>query len=709
MAIKNLVIVESPAKGKTIEKFLGADFTVKASVGHIRDLAKKDLGIDIENGFKPTYVIPEEKQKVVNELKKFAKEAEKIWIATDEDREGEAIGWHLCEALGIDAKSVARIVFHEITKPAIEAAIKAPRHIDLDLVNAQQSRRILDRLVGFKVSPVLWQKIKTGLSAGRVQSVAVKLIVEREREIQAFIPEESWNLVASATKDEIPFEIELSKISGKSAKLKTKNDLEKILAGFGVDTSVLSYTENKKKALVTEVKLPLDFQLSDATVKEYVRLPGAPFTTSTLQQEASRKLGYGVSQTMSIAQSLYQNGHITYMRTDSVNLSDLAITTAKAYIEKTFGKNYSLPEGRKYKNKQANAQEAHEAIRPTYIDKTPDTVGLEGTELRLYRLIWERTVASQMKEAEIESTTYSFVPTIADHQVWTSKGEVVKFPGFMKLYIEGEDDEEQADSKALPKIAKGESVLTKLLRANQAFTRPPARYTEAMLVKKLESEGIGRPSTYAPTIGTIIERGYVEKIEKKLAPTDIAFTVNDFLEKDFHEMMDYKFTAKVEEEFDLISEGKLGWVEMLERFYGNFSKNLDKSLETKGKVQEKLGKACPKCGTGELVYKYSKTGKFIGCNRYPECDFIENIHKPGEKEYIDALKKEYEGKPCPEGGTIVVKIGRFGPFLSSSLYPKVKWIGKIPDPKLAKLEEAHGGGKCDKCETGIMHVKNSKR
>lgn len=709
MSIKNLVIVESPAKGKTIEKYLGKDFTVKASMGHIRDLEKKDLGIDIENGFKPTYIISEDKKKNVNDLKKLAKEAEKIWIATDEDREGEAIGWHLCEALGIDARTTARIVFHEITKTAIENAIKTPRTIDLDLVNAQQSRRILDRLVGFKVSPVLWQKIKTGLSAGRVQSVAVKLIVEREREILAFKPEESWSIVAPADKDGINFQIELTKLAGKVAKLKNQKDYEKVLGALGVDTAGITYGESKRGGKVCEIKAPLHFDLVDAQMKESARTPGAPFTTSTLQQEASRKLGYGVSQTMSIAQSLYQNGHITYMRTDSVNLSDLAIGAAKDYIEKTYGANYTVAGGRKYKNKQANAQEAHEAIRPTDISKNPETIGLEAQEARLYKLIWERTVASQMQEALIETTTYTFSPQEADGQTWISKGEVIKFPGFMKLYVEGTDDEEESDSRSLPKINKGEIVNTAVLRGLQSFSRPPARFTEAALVKKLESEGIGRPSTYAPTISTIVDRGYVEKIEKKLAPTDIAFTVNDFLEANFVDMMDYKFTAKVETEFDLVAEGKLGWVEMLERFYGKFEKDLAKVDETKGKVQEKVGRNCPKCEHGELVYKFGKAGRFIGCNKYPECDFIENIHKPGEEEYLAKLKAEHEGKPCPAGGTIVVKNGRFGPFLASSEYPEIKWIGKIQDPKSAELEKKHGGGKCDKCETGIMHVKNSKR
>ncbi len=515
--------------------------------------------------------------------------------------------------------------------------------------------------------------------------------------------------MAPAEHTGVAFGIELAKVDGKAAKLKTQKDLEKYLAGLGIDVSTITFIENKKGGLAGEIKAPLHFVLKNADKKEYTRLPGAPFTTSTLQQEASRKLGYGLSQTMSVAQSLYQNGHITYMRTDSVNLSDLALGAAKSYIDTTFGEAYSVAGGRKYKSKQANAQEAHEAIRPTYIDKTPDTVGLEGPELRLYKLIWERTVASQMKEAIIETTTYQFSPNEADSHLWTSKGEVIKFPGFMKLYIEGTDDEENAESRALPAIELEEIVLTKTIRGLQSFTRPPARYTEAALVKKLESEGIGRPSTYAPTISTIVERGYVEKIEKKLAPTDIAFTVNDFLEANFTDMMDYKFTAKVEQEFDEISAGKLGWVEMLERFYTKFEKDLGKVMETKGKVQEKVGRACPKCGEGELVFKFGKTGKFIGCNRYPECDFIENIHKPGELEYLTELKAKYEGQPCPAGGTVVVKTGRFGLFLAPSMYPEVKWIGKIPDPKLAGLEEKHGGAQCDQCETGVMHVKNSKR
>lgn len=468
--MKNLVIVESPAKGKTIEKFLGKDFMVKASMGHIRDLEKKNLGIDIENGFTPSYVISDDKKKTVTELKKLAKGAEKVWIATDEDREGEAIGWHLCEALGLDSKTVSRIVFHEITKTAIEKAIETPRHIDMDLVNAQQSRRILDRLVGFKVSPVLWQKIKQGLSAGRVQSVAVKLIVEREREIQGFKPEESWKLKARVTSaDGSEFDIEFAKLSGKGKMLKKREDMEKILASLGLTTadisgvtssgpnaiamslqtnpivssdSIITQKKDKKGNIVLEIALTPDFRLDSSEVKDLVRVPAAPFTTSTLQQEASRKLGMSVGQTMSTAQNLYQNGYITYMRTDSVNLSDFAIKGAHEYITGAFGEQYALGGGRKYKTKQANAQEAHEAIRPSYFNKPPETSGLEGNDLRLYKLIWERTIASQMQEAKIQATTYFFSPTADSEQTWIAKGEVIKFPGFMKLYVEGNDEEE---------------------------------------------------------------------------------------------------------------------------------------------------------------------------------------------------------------------------------------------------------------------------
>ncbi|MDP2103468.1 MAG: DNA topoisomerase, partial [Candidatus Gracilibacteria bacterium] len=501
-----------------------------------------------------------------------------------------------------------------------------------------------------------------------------------------------------------------AKISGKVKKLKNREDVAKILSTLGFAVDSIAEKSDKKGNKFYETTTSIDFTLVDAEKKNTTRTPGAPFTTSTLQQEASRKLGMGVAQTMSVAQNLYQNGFITYMRTDSVNLSSLAMDACKAYIDTTFGKEYSITGGRKYKTKQANAQEAHEAIRPAYIDKTPENIGLEGNDIRLYRLIWERTVASQMKEAEIETTTFTFSPTIASDQEWISKGEVIKFPGFMKLYVEGTDEEteEGAGPATLPDMKKGEVAQAKKLLASQTFSRPPSRYTEAMLVKKLESEGIGRPSTYAPTIGTIVDRGYVEKIDKKLAPTDIAFTVNDFLETRFPEIMDYKFTAKVEEEFDVIATGKLEWTDMLDTFYKKFSTYLIAAMEEKGKVQEKVGKACPKCES-DLVYKFSKNGRFIGCSNYPTCDYLENITNPEQESKLDELRAEHEGKPCPAGGTIVVKTGRFGPFLASSLYPEVKWIGKIQDKKTVELEEKYGGGTCDKCGAGIMHVKGSRR
>jgi DNA topoisomerase-1 len=695
--MKNLVIVESPAKGKTIEKYLGKDFT--------------NLGIDILHGFAPTYVVSEEKKKVVSELKKLVKEADTVILATDPDREGEAIAWHLCETLGLDSAKTPRVTYQEITKTALEDAFSKPGKIDMDLVNAQQSRRILDRLVGFQISPVLWSKIRQGLSAGRVQSVAVKLIVEREREIRAFVPEESWKLsVLLETPEGASFEIGLAKVGGKNFVPKNRDEAMDILASLGADVAAAKEKKDKKGFARIEIPLLADFRLDGVEKKEGSRFPGAPFTTSTLQQEASRKLGMSVGQTMSVAQSLYQNGHITYMRTDSVHLSDFAIKAAKDYIEGAFGKEYALPNGRQYKNKQANAQEAHEAIRPSHLEKSPDAVGLDGADARLYRLIWERTIASQMKEALVETTAYAFIPEVAaaKDQIWAAKGEVVRFPGFMKLYVEGTDEEETEDSKALPYVAEGAVLPSKGVAGNQTFTRPPARYTEAALVKKLESEGIGRPATYAPIISTIVERGYVEKIEKKLAPTDIAFTVNDFLEQRFPEMMDYKFTANVEEEFDKVSNGKLQWQAMLTEFYGPFSERIKTATEEKGKAYEKVGRACPECGS-ELVYKFSKSGRFIGCSNYPACSFIENIVKPGEAERLAELREKYEGKPCPAGGTIVVKTGRFGPFLSSSLYPEVKWIGKIPDPKIEALQEKYGGEPCSECGKGTMVVKSSRR
>jgi len=720
---KNLVIVESPAKGKTIEKFLWPDFKVVASMGHIRDLPVKSLGIDIENSFAPEYEINDDKKKTVASLKKLAKEANEVWIATDEDREWEAIGWHLCNILKVDPVTTKRIVFHEITKTAIQKAVQNPKTIDLKLVDAQQARRILDRLVWYKVSPVLWKKIRKGLSAWRVQSVAVKLIVEKEREINDFKPEESWKISVELQYGTSKFKAELHKVSGKVKKLKSREDVEKILATLYDTLDIIKEGKTKKDTLALTIASPLEFKLVDSVKKDSKRSPGAPFTTSTIQQEGARKFGFGVKQTMMVAQKLYEGmdlgngertGLITYMRTDSVNLSDQAKDQAKSMIESDFGKQYH--KSRDFKTKAAWAQEAHEAIRPTDLTRKPESlVGvLDPQQLKLYTLIWKRTVASQMADAVVEVTTFQFSPSRAENQTWQTKGEVIKFDGFMKLYIEGTDDEhdDEEDSGVLPAIEIWELLEAKQIDAAQLFSRPPARYTEASLVKKMESEGIWRPSTYAPTISTIMDRWYVEKINKKhLSPTDTAFTVTDFLEQYFKKMMEYKFTKDVELDFDKIAEWESTYVSMLDTFWnGTLKKDLEEAWANAEKVIEKVGKQCPKCNE-DLIYRFSKAGKFIGCSGYPECDFIDQPEE--EKNALDAIKAKYEWKPCPEGieGTIVVKTGRFGPFLTSSEYPKVKWIWKIKDDKEEKLEAllAEKWLLIDEESGEEMVVKNSRR
>jgi DNA topoisomerase I len=696
---KNLVIVESPAKGKTIEKFLWSDFKVVASMGHIRDLPEKKLGIDIEGWFLPEYAVSEDKQKTVDALKKLAKTAKTVWIATDEDREGEAIWWHLCKALDLDPANTKRIVFHEITKGAIMKAIESPRTIDLNLVDAQQARRLLDRLVWYKVSPVLWKKIRKWLSAGRVQSVAVKLIVEKEREIGLFKPEESWKIGVSLSYAGTNFTSFFVKVDGKGKKLVSEADVKKVLAPLIGDISLLKSGKNKKDFKTLSSGISLDFKLTDIEKKESKRLPWAPFTTSTLQQEWARKFGFGVKQTMIVAQKLYEGidlgngerqGLITYMRTDSLNLSAEAKKWAEAAIVKLFGKQYH--KARDYKTNSKGAQEAHEAIRPTDLSRLPESLKwiLDPQQLKLYDLIWKRTLASQMQEALVEITNFSFAPEKAKNQTWVTKGEVIKFEWFMKVYIESKDDDdtfEDDESALLPDISLQSIVSSKTLEAVQSFSRPPARFTEASLVKRLESEGIGRPSTYAPTISTIIDRGYVEKQEKKyLFPTETAFTVTDFLQEYFTEMMEYKFTREVEEEFDEVAQGKEKYHTMLQRFWDkSLKKNLDNADEKAEKVIEKTGENCPNCGK-ELIFKFSKGGKFIWCSGYPECKHIEQPKE--EKNALDFLRAKYEGKPCPDGieGTVVVKTGRFGPFLASSEYPKVKWIGKIKNEKEELLE-----------------------
>ncbi len=721
---KNLVIVESPAKGKTIEKFLGPDYKVVASMGHIRDLPVKSLGIDIENNFEPEYGVNDDKKKTVNGLKKMAKEANEVWIATDEDREWEAIGWHLCKILNLDPKSVKRIAFHEITKTAIAKAVQNPGTLDLNVVDAQQARRVLDRLVWYKVSPILWQKIRKGLSAWRVQSVAVKLIVEKEIEIRNHKPEESWKITTELTSGKSKFKSLFSKVAGKVKKCKSRADAEKILATVFGDLTNIKETKDKKWGVILEKELAINFILQEVVKKESVRKPGAPFTTSTLQQEASRKCGFWVKQTMTVAQKLYEwmdlwNGErewlITYMRTDSVHLSDKAKSDCKVEIEKNYGKQYF--KSRDFKTKSAGAQEAHEAIRPTEISRTPASLKwvLDSGQLRLYTLIYNRTLASQMQDAIVEVTTFTFAPESALSQEWITKWEVIQFDGFMKLYIEWTDDEAEDDeweSSVLPNLSKGDVAESKTTYATQIFSRPPARFTEASLVKKLEWEGIGRPSTYAPTISTIIDRWYVEKLTTKhLSPTEIAFVVTEFLEKYFSTMMQYKFTKAVEEDFDKISNGEEKYETMLQKFWdGSLKKDLEEAGEKAEKVIQLVGKKCPECKE-ELVYKFSKAGKFIGCSGYPECKHIEKPKE--EQDALDHLKKKYEGKPCPDGiaGTVVVKTGRFWPFLASSEYPAVKWIGKIKSEKDELLEGIlkEKGLLIDEESWEEMVVKNSKR
>lgn len=581
---ENLVIVESPAKAKTIEKFLGKDFVVKSSFGHIRDLSKKELGINIADGYKPTYEIPSDKKKVVDELTKLAKQVKTVWLASDEDREGEAIAWHLTEVLGLPVDQTKRIVFHEITKNAILHAIETPRTVDMNLVNAQQARRVLDRLVGFELSPILWKKVRPALSAGRVQSVAVRLIVERERDIINFKSSSSYRVVAQFYSTDDPsktiFKAEYSQ------KFATRGDAEAML-------------ERCKSAVFTVEK---------TEEKPLKRYPAPPFTTSTLQQEAGRKFGMSVSQTMSVAQKLYEQGLITYMRTDSVNLSSLAIAKCKEEITALFGEKYSSAHN--YTTKSKGAQEAHEAIRPSYIDRRT----IEGTavEKRLYELIWKRTVASQMVAADIDRTVITIAMSGSDDK-FTASGETMRFDGFLRLYSESkeEDNGEQSETALLPSLANGQRLDYTTITATERFTAPPLRYNEASLVKRLEELGIGRPSTYAPTISTIIARGYVDKTNRqaqkrnytqitlrgdslsektlnenygaeknRLAPTDIGMVVNDYLEAQFSSIMDYNFTANVEKEFDRIAEGELTWNKMIDTFYNPFHSLVDKAIET---------------------------------------------------------------------------------------------------------------------------------
>ena len=696
---ENLVIVESPAKAKTIEKFLGKDYKVMSSYGHIRDLKKKEISIDATT-LEPTYEIPEEKKKLVNELKANAKKAKKIWLASDEDREGEAISWHLCEVLGLDETKTNRIVFHEITQSAILDAIQHPRHLDMNLVNAQQARRVLDRLVGFKLSPVLWRKVKPALSAGRVQSVAVRLIVEREREIQAFVSEPYYRVTATFSVD-----------NAQHNKNVFKAELDR---RFATHEEALAFLNQCKEA---------QFTVAEVTKKPLKRTPAPPFTTSTLQQEAARKLGFTVSQTMMVAQHLYENGRITYMRTDSVNLSQLALGTSKEEITKLWGEKYSKT--RNYHTHAKGAQEAHEAIRPTYMSVQE----IEGTaqEKRLYDLIWKRTIASQMADAQIDKTTVNIHISGIDAQ-FVATGEVVTFDGFLKVYRESTDDEENRNEESahqLPVLPVGVPLLRQEITSTERFSMGPTRYTEASLVHKLEELGIGRPSTYAPTISTIQQRQYVQKGDKKgeerkyavdilqnkevshtertemtgnekgkLLPTDIGIVVNDFLMENFPDIMDYNFTARVEQQFDQIAEGKEGWSMMMKDFDKHFEPTVDKVMNARSehKAGERLLGNDPKTGKPVFV-KIGRFGPVVQVGTADDNEKPQFAQLPAQKSMETlSLEEALELFKLPrtigtfEDSDVVIGAGKFGPYIMHN--KKFVSLPKSEDPLTIGLERA---------------------
>jgi len=650
----NLLIVESPKKSRTLQAFLPKDFKIAATVGHIRDLPKKKIGIDIENNFTPTYVTIPGKKKVIDELKKQSKKAKQIFLSTDPDREGEAIAWHTAKALAL-GRNYQRIVFHEITKSAVEEALKNPRKIDINLVNAQQTRRILDRLVGYKLSPVLWKKITRGLSAGRVQSVALRLIVDREKEILAFVKQEYWTIVAL-----------LLKIKNKNEKI--KNEFEALLIQKG--KKKIGRLDIKNKEQADKILKDLDgaeYKVKDIDKKERKRMPFAPFTTSTLQQEAWQRFHFPAKMTMSIAQALYEKGLISYHRTDSTNLSEEALRKAKNIILDKFGKNYWPGSSRIFKTKAKVAQEAHEAIRPTYLEKEPKSLenDLEPTQFKLYDLIWRRFIACQMKDAIFDAT---IVDVKANDYIFRATGQILKFDGFLKVYPMSYEEAE------LPELKVNEILELKKLIPEQHFTQPPPRYTEATLVKELEKNGIGRPSTYASIISVIQERNYVKKNEKKqFLPTEIGFSVSDFLVEHFPKIVDISFTAEMEDDLDKIANGKKEWVKSLKEFYEPFIKNLTQKTKEIKKQVEQTDKKCPKCGS-ILVIRMSRFGKFYGCSNYPKCKFTQPL---------DA--KTYG--PCPKckKGEIVQKKTKKGKFFwGCNLWPKcdyATWDEPVEKPE----------------------------
>ncbi len=656
--MENLVIVESPTKAKTIGRFLGRGFKIESSYGHVRDLPKGKLGVDVENNFTPWYVIPRASQKHVTALKNLAKKSKQIILATDEDREGEAIAWHISEIFrdaGIIDRSVnlKRIAFHEITKPAIEEALKNPRELDINLIDAQQARRVLDRLVGYELSPFLWRKIRYGLSAGRVQSVALRLVVEREREIQNFKKDEYWSIEGRFRKDARVFPARLYAVNDKplgKMGIKTEREAEELLKNLNGST----------------------YTVVDVAVKQVSRNPAPPFTTSTLQQEAARKLGFSAKQTMVVAQQLYENGHITYMRTDSVNLASAATAQAREVIHKQFGEKYALETPRYFTNKSKGAQEAHEAIRPTDLNQESSVLSDRGQK-RLYDLIWKRTIASQMQPAALEQTTADIASKDKKY-IFRANGQVIVFDGFIRVYTEGHDDGDENGQDSLPQLSTGDKITAEEIKPYQHFTEPPPRYTDATLVKALETYGIGRPSTYAPTLSTIQERGYVEKTEKKYQPTEIGTLVNNLLVENFPEIVDINFTSHIEEELDEIAEGKIDWTKVCREFYEPFKKELIEKEATVEKQVEISDTPCPHCGKPMLI-KFGRMGKFLAC---PDPESKVTLPMPEEAAKIKELQEKTKDERCPIcGKPMEVKRGRFGYFLGCVDYPKCKGVKKI--------------------------------
>ncbi len=678
----NLVIVESPTKAKTIQKFLGADFIVTSSYGHIRDLPTNKLGVDVTAQFEPTYVVPEKAEKVIRELKKLAKTTDAIYFATDPDREGEAIAWHLAFLLGIKEDKALRITFHEITKEAITDSLKNIERINMNLVNAQQARRVLDRLVGYELSPLLWKKIYYGLSAGRVQSVAVRLIVEREEEIKKFIPEEYWS------------------IDGIFNTEKNETLEARLITAYGEKLDKMSIKDQASADKLLDNVTKATYRIGEIINKESRQNPYAPFTTSTLQQDANKKLGFSAKQTMMIAQHLYEGisinkkeakGLITYMRTDSVQLSSSFITHACEFIKKQYGKEYAT-QGVHYANKSKNAQEAHEAIRPTDVSLTPEMIkkNLKPDEYELYNLIWRRAIASQMVPA-IKDTTSIDVSSSEDQFVFRATGTVIKFLGFLTVY------QDIINEKILPALSKNDPVTIREIQPHQHFTEPPARYTEASLVKQLEELGIGRPSTYAPTISTIIARKYVEKEGKALKPTETGTLVNSFLAKHFHDIVDYNFTAHFEQELDDVSTGSIEWHKVINEFYGPFKEKIlvkDKEISKKDFSEQETDFVCEKCGK-KMIMKFGRFGKFLACSGYPECTFTQELTKEGIPEPEETVEE-----PCPTcGAPMAVKRGRFGKFIACTEYPKCKTILK---------KEIGTGVQCHVCKQGEFIEKKSR-